>query len=146
MGKLKGRILVVDDERDLVAIITRMLRQEGHECVSALSGSEALEVLARQTIDVILLDLAMPNMSGWDVYGQLQEDPTLRKIPVILVTVWGDIETRKRAMKLGISEFVSKPFTKRELCTRIDAQLSLLRTARHTDQVAEAVTEPEKLG
>jgi CheY-like chemotaxis protein len=145
MDKLKGRILVVDDEPDLVVIINRMLRQEGHECVSALSGAAALDIVARQAVDVILLDLAMPNMTGWEVFEQLQQDPTLRKIPVILVTVWGDIETRKRAMKLGVSEFVSKPFTKRELCARIDAQLNLLRTARQTDQVAEAVAEPDKL-
>jgi two-component system cell cycle response regulator len=122
-GKHEGRVLVVDDDKHAVEILYRLLEKEGFEVLRAQSGAEALELATKSPIDVILLDVMMPQMSGFEVCEKLRKDTRTRDIPVILLTAKDDMETRVVGMKLGVSEFLTKPINKRELFTRIRAQI-----------------------
>jgi len=142
MEKEKGRILIVDDDPHAVEILTRMLSREGYSCVSASSGPTALQTLQQQPVDVILLDVMMPEMDGLQVCERLRADETLREIPVVLLTAKDDMETRSRGMALGVSEYLTKPVNKRELFTRIASQL---HSRELNQQLAETAAAASKL-
>ena len=146
MEKSKGRILIVDDEADAVEILTRMLGREGYSCVSASGGAAALEIAQSQPVDVILLDVMMPEMDGLAVCERLRQDENLRQIPVILLTAKDDMETRSKGMSLGVSEYLTKPINKRELFNRIAAQLHAREISRKLSETVAAVADPAKLG
>jgi DNA-binding response OmpR family regulator len=145
MASAKGRILIVDDDPHAVEILTRMLEREGYDCVSAASGAAALQLVRAQTVDVILLDVMMPEMDGLQVCERLREDNELRQIPVILLTAKDDMETRSRGMALGVSEYLTKPVNKRELFLRIAAQLHSRELNRKLAETAAAVGDPAKV-
>ncbi len=145
MADAKGRILIVDDDPHAVEILTRMLEREGYECTGVAGGPAALETVQSRAIDVILLDVMMPGMDGLQVCEKLRGDEALRQIPVILVTAKDDMETRSKGMALGVSEYLTKPVNKRELFTRIAAQLHSLELSRRLAETAAAVGEPAKL-
>jgi CheY-like chemotaxis protein len=145
MDKIKGRILLVDDDPHAIEILTRMLGREGYACVSASGGAEALELLANQPVDVILLDVMMPDMDGLEVCARLRQDERLRPIPVILLTAKDDMETRSQGMALGVSEYLTKPINKRELFMRIDAQLHARAIDRQLSETVAAVAEAGKV-
>ena len=144
MEKLKSRILIVDDDPHAIEILTRMLGREGYDCISAASGAAALETLRGKPADVILLDVMMPEMDGLQVCEHLRRDDNLRQIPVILLTAKDDMETRARGMALGVSEYLTKPINKRELFTRIAAQLHSRELNRRLAATAAAFNEPGK--
>jgi DNA-binding response OmpR family regulator len=144
MEKSKGRILIVDDESDAIEILTRMLGREGYTCTSAAGGQAALEIVRRQPIDVILLDVMMPEMDGLQVCERLRADEALRQIPVILLTAKDDMETRAKGMSLGVSEYLTKPINRRELFTRIEAQLHAHEINRRLSETEATVGEPPK--
>ncbi len=121
--KPEGTILVVDDDRNAVDILDRLLQREGFAVLTAQSGREALDVLAERTADVILLDVMMPEMDGFQVCAALRAGERTRDTPVILLTAKDDVETRVVGMRLGVSEFLTKPINKRELFTRVRAQI-----------------------
>lgn len=145
MEKTKGRILIVDDDPHAVEILTRMLAREGYACLSASGGAAALQTLQEQPVDVILLDVMMPGMDGLQVCERLRQNEALRTIPVILLTAKDDMETRGQGMALGVSEYLTKPINKRELFTRIDAQLHALEIDRKLSETVAAVADPKKL-
>jgi len=145
MDKSKGRILIVDDDPHAIEILTRMLGREGYACLSAAGGAPALETLQTQAVDVILLDVMMPDMDGLQVCERLRQDEHLRQIPVILLTAKDDMETRARGMSLGVSEYLTKPINKRELFTRIEAQLHAREIGRKLSETVAAVADPAKL-
>lgn len=135
----KGRILVVDDDPHAVEILTRMLEREGYECLAADSGNAALKILRDTPVDVLLLDVMMPEMDGLQVCERLQADEDLRQVPVMLLTARDDYPTRERGMKLGVSEFLTKPVNKRELFARIEAQLHAREINRRLSETDAAV-------
>jgi DNA-binding response OmpR family regulator len=145
MASGKGRILIVDDDPHAVEILTRMLEREGYDCISAASGAAALQRVRAQTLDVILLDVMMPEMDGLQVCERLRQDSELRQIPVILLTAKDDMETRSRGMALGVSEYLTKPVNKRELFLRIAAQLHSRELNRKLAETAAAVGDPAKV-
>jgi DNA-binding response OmpR family regulator len=145
MASAKGRILIVDDDPHAVEILTRMLEREGYDCVSAASGAAALQLVRAQAVDVILLDVMMPEMDGLQVCERLRQDSELRQIPVILLTAKDDMETRSRGMALGVSEYLTKPVNKRELFLRIDAQLHSRALNRKLAETAATVSDPAKV-
>jgi DNA-binding response OmpR family regulator len=146
MGESKGRILIVDDDLHAIEILTRMLGREGYTCLSASGGAAALEIVQSQPVDVILLDVMMPEMDGLQVCERLRQDQNLRQIPVILVTAKDDMETRSRGMTLGVSEYLTKPINKRELFTRVAAQLHTREIGRKLSETAAAVVDKKKVG
>ena len=135
-------ILIVDDDPHAVEILTLTLGRKGYECAGALSGAAALEHLAKQPADVILLDVMMPEMDGLEVCERLRDDAALRQIPVILLTAKDDMETRAKGMTLGVSEYLTKPVNRQELFSRIEAQLHAREIDRRLSATAAAVSKP----
>src|SRR6266545_562864 len=107
------RILIVDDEPEMVRGLEDNLRFEGYQTVSARDGRQALELALREAPDLILLDVMMPDMSGWDVCRQLRAKSI--DVPVIMLTARGEEVDRVRGLELGADDYVTKPFSLREV-------------------------------
>jgi two-component system phosphate regulon response regulator PhoB len=118
-----ARILVVEDEQDLQKVLEYNLRQAGHEPIATLRGREALELAKARRPDVVLLDLMLPDVAGTEVCRTLKSDPTLKSIPVIMLTARGEEIDRVVGFELGADDYVVKPFSVRELLLRIQAVL-----------------------
>ncbi len=122
--------MVVDDDADTVAILAHHLQREGFVPVEAVSGAECIRLAHENPVDVILLDLMMPEMDGFQVCRKLKEDPATAEIPVIMITARDDLDARAEGMRLGVSDFLAKPVFRRQLANRIRAQLNMAATAR----------------
>ena len=133
--KSTPRILVVDDDPDTITILSRYLQREGFVAIEAPSGADCLRIVQESSVDVILLDLMMPEMDGFQVCQELKSDSKTAEIPIILITARDDIEARAEGIRLGASEFLTKPFSRRQLVARINSQLNLLEAARTTKAV-----------
>jgi DNA-binding response OmpR family regulator len=129
-GQPIAQILVVDDDPDTVSILTRHLRREGFAPLEAGSGAECLRLVKEHPVDVILLDLMMPDMDGFEVCRALKEDPATNEIPIIMITARDDLDARAEGMRVGVSDFIAKPVFRRQLANRIRAQLDLLAGGR----------------
>jgi len=116
-----ARILVVDDEPEIVRGLTDNLRYEGHEALSAGNGADALAVVTREAPDLVILDIMMPVMSGWDVAKELRGRGI--DVPIIMLTARGEEADRVRGLELGADDYVTKPFSLRELLARVQAVL-----------------------
>jgi DNA-binding response OmpR family regulator len=127
------QIMVVDDDPDTVSILARHLQREGFVAIEAISGTECLRIVHEHRIDVILLDLMMPEMDGFQVCRALKQDPETAEIPVIMITARDDLDARAEGMRLGVSDFLAKPVFRRQLANRIRAQLESIATARTTE-------------
>jgi DNA-binding response OmpR family regulator len=123
--KDKSVILVVDDQPQNIELLEAYLVPQGYEVVKAASGEEALETLARHSIDLILLDVMMPRMSGIEVLEKLRADEKTKAIPVVMVTVLKETEDKVKALEAGCDDFISKPFDKVELCARVKSLLKI---------------------
>ena len=120
------KILVVDDENDMVELIKLILETEGFQVITATSGKSALEKLPQETPDLILLDIAMPDIDGWHVIKKIKETERFKKIPVIMVTALA--QSRDKIMGLHIlnaDDYITKPFGRQELIKRVKRHLSL---------------------
>lgn len=121
MSEERRRVLVVDDEPYIGRIIQLKLEDGPYDVELALDGRSALTLLRSQdAIDVILLDIMMPHMSGLDVLAQLRQLPHRRATPVIMLTGKGQEADRERAASLGATDFLTKPFSPKKLLARID--------------------------
>jgi DNA-binding response OmpR family regulator len=113
--------MVVDDDQDTVAILARHLQREGFVPIQANSGAECLKLVLENEVDVILLDLMMPEMDGFQVVPARKADADTAGIPVIMITARDDMDTRAEEMHLGVSDFLAKPVFRRQLANRIRA-------------------------
>src|SRR6202023_1297986 len=125
-----AHIMVVDDDPDTVTILTRYLQREGFATIEALSGPQCLKLVGEYRVDVILLDLMMPDMDGFEVVRALKNNPATAEIPIIMVTARDDIDSRSEGMRVGVSDFLAKPVFRKQLANRIKAQLDTVATAR----------------
>jgi DNA-binding response OmpR family regulator len=116
-------ILIVDDERDNRELLDIILTSEGFRILTAASGEEALATAALQSPDLILLDVMMPGMTGYDVAARLKGNSATKNIPVIMVTALSDPNTRALALSAGANDIVTKPVSHIELCLHIRALL-----------------------
>ena len=123
----KSTILVVDDNPQNLELLQAYLEDLGCTAIAAVDGPEALEAVAKQNPDLILLDIMMPRMSGFEVCRRLKADPETADIPVVMVTALNELGDIERAVAAGTDDFLSKPINKLELLTRVR---SLLRV-RH---------------
>ncbi len=122
-GEPRMRVLVVDDEPKIRRLIKDALEQRAYEVLVAASGPEALEALRRQPVDLILLDVMMPVMDGYEVYHLLREDPHTRDIPVIIVTSKGERKDRQLGMESLSYNYVTKPFQFEDLLAKMQEVL-----------------------
>ena len=123
-------ILIVDDERDLLSLLDFNLRKEGFETLLASSGEEALRALRRMVPDLVLLDLMLPDVPGTEICRQVKADPRTEHVPVVMLTAKGEEIDRVVGLELGADDYVTKPFSVRELVLRIRAVLRRGRRAR----------------
>jgi DNA-binding response OmpR family regulator len=133
------RIMVVDDDPDTVSILARHLQREGFVAVEAVSGAECLRLLREHPVDVILLDLMMPDMDGFEVCRALKDETGTAEIPVIMITARDDLDARAEGMRLGVSDFLAKPVFRRQLANRIRAQLEMVAAGRATEAALKSL-------
>ena len=131
------QIMVVDDDQDTVAILAHHLRREGFVPIEANSGAQCLKLVHENEVDVILLDLMMPEMDGFEVVQALRDNPETAEIPIIIITARDDLDARAEGMRLGVSDFLAKPVFRRQLASRIRAQLQVVETARNASAVMD---------
>lgn len=114
-----ARILIVDDDRQNRDVLQVMLNPEGYQVLTAATGEEALAMAAAQLPDVILLDVMMPTMNGYQVATKLKSTPATERIPIILVTALDNRDARMLGMSAGVDRFLTKPVDRAELCERV---------------------------
>ena len=131
--KERARILVVDDEERNRRLLVAMLEVEGYTTVEAADGAQALELARRNPPDIVLLDIMMPEMDGYEVARALKADTATSAIPVVMVTALDDRESRLRGLEAGAEEFVSKPVDRNELRIRVR---NLMRLKEFSDYLA----------
>lgn len=117
------KILVVDDEPDVVDLLQRTLKSEGFDVAAAYDGIGALDLASTERPDLILLDIMMPMMSGYEVCEQIKSNPVTRDIPVICVSSAHTPDARKTALKAGAATLLTKPFMTAELMAQIRRHL-----------------------
>jgi DNA-binding response OmpR family regulator len=123
-------ILVVDDAPPNVKLLRLILKDAGYRVLEAGSGPEALDILRREKPDAMVLDVRMPGMTGYEVCQTVRHDPEFSTLPVIMVTALSLPEERIRGIEAGATDFISKPFNRKELLARLQASLALAQSAR----------------
>ena len=118
------RVLVVDDTKDILVVVSRRLQSWGYEPLTAETGEEGLRIAEEELPDLILLDIMMPKMKGRDVCARLKSNPRTAKIPVIFLTALGLADHIKAGMDLGAEDYIVKPFEPAELKERITVVLA----------------------
>jgi len=135
--KTRYKILAVDDEQRMVRFIQLNLEQDGFEVVTAYNGKEALEQVRTQLPDLILLDIMMPDINGFEVLKKIRE---VNNVPVIMLTAKGEEDDRIQGLELGADDYITKPFSPRELVSRIRAVLRRTKSFKE-DQVDQIIVD-----
>lgn len=133
-----GDILVVDDVPENLELLFHLLTAEGYEVRRVLSGQQALQVVAADPPDLILLDIRMPGMNGYEVCSHLKTQPATATIPVIFLSALDDVSDKVKAFSLGGVDYISKPFKAEEVLARIRNQLQLQQQRRALHQAQQA--------
>ncbi len=119
----RARVLVVDDETDIVSTVKYRLEFCEFEVITAANGKEGLEKAANEKPDIILLDISMPVMNGHEMLERLKNSPDIKDIPVIVLSAFSDAKDVAQAAKLGIADYVTKPFDFPDLMEKISKTL-----------------------
>jgi two-component system phosphate regulon response regulator PhoB len=122
------RVLVVDDEADIVALVAYHLARAGYRVSTASTGPDALEAARREQPALLVLDLMLPGLSGYEVLEQLRADPSTRDIAVLMLTARREEQDRIRGLSLGADDYLTKPFSPQELVLRVGAILRRMRS------------------
>ena len=131
-----GKILVVDDQAANVRVVSSLLERHGYAVVTAINGPDALRAAAEVVPDLILLDMMMPGMDGFELLAALHERPHFRRIPTVFLTAAQDRDLLLRAFDAGAVDYVTKPFMPEELLARVHAHLGLKLTRDRLERVA----------
>lgn len=119
----KPRILVVDDESDIVRLVQGYLRKAGFEVLGAYDGASALHMLRREKPDLLVLDLMLPDRDGWDITRIIRADETLGAMPIIMLTARVEDSDKILGLELGADDYITKPFNPSEVVARVRALL-----------------------
>jgi adenylate cyclase len=131
------RVLVVDDQPPNIRLLEAILTPRGYDVQAASSGEEALKAIAESHVDLVLLDIVMPGMDGYEVCRRIREQPDTAYLPVVMVTASGD-EQKVKALEAGADDFVTKPINQSELLARV---ASLARIKRYQDTIERQAAE-----
>ncbi len=132
----KSRILIVDDIEENLKVLTETLTQEGYHPLQAKNGERAIQIAQKAQPDLILLDIKMPIMDGYETIGYLKSNPLTADIPVIFISALNQIEDKVKGFTAGAVDYVSKPFQKEEVIARVSTHLKL--------RMAQKIIEMEK--
>lgn len=142
MNEKQAKVLAVDDNEDALFALERMLVHHGYQVLTANSGRQALEIAAREVPDLILLDVMMPEMDGYEVTQKLKDDPNLKFIPIILVTAKDDLDDVVSGLNLGADDYIKKPFRQEEIIARLRA---VLRTKKLYEELKTTQVQNREL-
>src|SRR5919199_3011783 len=150
----KGDILVIDDTPDNLRLLSTMLTEQGYKVRKALSGQMALRSAQTVLPDLVLLDINMPEMNGYEVCTQLKADEQTRDVPVIFISALDDVLDKVKAFAVGGVDYITKPFHAQEVIARIENQLTLVRqqsslrerTAQLEQEIKERFRAEEEVG
>lgn len=117
------RVLIIEDDRDIVELVRYNLANEGFQVNAAFDGTSGLTSLKKSPPDLLLLDLMLPKMSGLDICREVRKDDSLNRLPVLMLTARGDEADRVVGLEMGADDYVTKPFSPRELIARVKALL-----------------------
>jgi diguanylate cyclase (GGDEF)-like protein len=134
---LNGRILIVDDDVANIEVISEVLGA-GCEVFFATGGVQAMEIAKATAPDLVLLDVMMPGMDGYELCGRLRKDPTTAHIPVIFITGLGDLDAEVRALELGAVDYVTKPISPPVVRLRVRNQIELKRARQQLEKLADS--------
>jgi two-component system, cell cycle response regulator DivK len=122
---LQKRILVVEDDENNLYVTTHILKNASYEILSADNGKDALEIAKKQKPDLILLDLALPYLDGYEVTKHLRALQEFRQVPIIAVTAYSMTGDREKIMKKGFTDYLAKPITPRDLVSKVEQYLAI---------------------
>jgi two-component system, cell cycle response regulator len=149
VNPVAGRVLVVDDERMNRMLARRPIEADGHIVIEAENGRTALEILRTEPIDVVLLDLVMPELDGYATLEQIKADPALRHVPVIVVSAVDQLASVVRCIEMGATDYLTKPFEVAILRARLEASLAAKRLRdlelEYLEQVSRVTTAASAL-
>jgi DNA-binding response OmpR family regulator len=117
-------VLIADDEPNIVISLEFLLEQAGYRVLVAHDGQEALEAIQRQPPDLVLLDVMLPRLSGFDVCQKIRENPQWQHMRIVMLTAKGREVEISKGLALGANAYITKPFSTQELLAQIDAQLA----------------------
>ena len=137
-------VLIVDDNQQNLELLQAYLEDMDCETVPAYDGLEALEIIAKRPPDLILLDVMMPKMSGFEVCRRIKNDPKTSDIPVIMVTALNEFGDIERGIDSGTDDFLSKPVNKLEFLTRVKTMLKLKHLSDKLERTLAYLSEVEK--
>lgn len=135
------RLLIVDDLPDNIRVLSRMITDAGYAVSAATSGAQALKIAAASAPDLILLDVMMPEMDGYQTLAALQATPQLAQIPVIFVTACSEVEDEMRGLELGAVDYITKPFKETIVLRRVKTHLEL----KHHRDLLEQLSQVDGL-
>ncbi len=126
MAEEKKKVLCIEDEPEMIDLIKLILERKGFEVLGAVGGKEGLEVIRREMPDLILLDLMMPEVDGWEVFRQMRADEQLKDIPVIVVTAKAQSIDKVLGLHIAkVDDYVTKPFGPQELLKSVNKVLAM---------------------
>jgi two-component system, OmpR family, alkaline phosphatase synthesis response regulator PhoP len=143
-SKEKPLVLVVDDNEQNLELIVAYLEDVACRTISANNGTEALDIIRAKTPDLVLLDVMMPKISGFEVCRRMKSDPQTADIPVIMVTALNEMADIEKAINSGTDDFLSKPVNKWELITRVKTMLKLKHLTDKLERTLAYLNEVEK--
>jgi two-component system, OmpR family, alkaline phosphatase synthesis response regulator PhoP len=144
-----ARVLVAEDERDVAELIRYTLAREGFDVLVATNGADALRQAKDSRPDLVLLDLMLPQVNGWELCRRLKQDPATRALPVIMVTARAEEGDKVLGFEVGADDYVTKPFSTRELVARVRAVVRRTRPAeaeerKHRIKVGDLVVDRQR--
>jgi len=139
-----GRVLIADDNQQNRELLEAYLANEGHQILMAHDGREALEIAIAQQPDLILLDIMMPKMSGYEVCRQIKQDPRTNDISVLMVTALKEVGDIEKAVAAGADDFLTKPVHRLELTTRVRSLVRVRHLKSERDRLLAYIAEVER--
>jgi len=132
------RVLLIEDDRDIVELVRYNLEREGFQVASATDGATGLAQIRKAPPDILLLDLMLPKLSGLDICKEIRRDASLNRLPILMLTARGEEADRVVGLEMGADDYVTKPFSPRELGARVKALLRRTEPTNEPKRVIES--------